>query len=131
MGMEDYDNEMGGQDFIDEENECYYGCEFCLDPFLRDNCGCVGCEVQSIPEEPPVPTCPHCDVPMEREEEELNGEPTFTCKKCQKIVKCTRTHIEKLWEDLCGPKPLGLIDHVNRSNIAEQSLVESKEVEQK
>ena len=33
----------------DDEDECYYGCDFCLDSFLRDNCGCIGCEVITPP----------------------------------------------------------------------------------
>jgi hypothetical protein len=111
------------------EDECYYGCDFCQDNFLRDNCGCIGCDVQDIPDDAKTPpTCPHCDQPMTLEDEQLNGEPTYSCNKCNKIHKCTRDYIEKLWEDLCGPKPLGLIDSVNENNaVLIQSTEEQKE----
>ena len=112
-GLEGLENE----NWQESENECYYGCEFCADPFLRDNCGCVGCFVQAIPEESKPPTCPHCDIPMDREDEEINGEPTYTCKKCRKIIKCSYDYIMKLWEDLTGPKPLGLVDKINTLNV--------------
>ena len=29
----------------EEEAECYYGAEFCIDPFCRDVEGCVSCEL--------------------------------------------------------------------------------------
>ncbi len=44
-GLSGYDENNPAQDMMDDEDECYYGCDFCLDSFLRDNCGCVGCEV--------------------------------------------------------------------------------------
>jgi hypothetical protein len=44
-GLSGYDEPDAIQDMMDKEDECYYGCDFCLDSFLRDNCGCIGCEV--------------------------------------------------------------------------------------
>lgn len=43
-GLSGYDEDPV-QTMMEDEDECYYGCDFCLDSFLRDNCGCVGCEV--------------------------------------------------------------------------------------
>ncbi len=28
-----------------EEAECYHGAEFCIDPFCRDICSCIGCDI--------------------------------------------------------------------------------------
>jgi len=107
--------------------ECDFTGEECIDEHLRLYCGCVGCEMLAPPPEAKLPVCPYCDLPMD-EEGELNGETAYTCKKCKRIIKCTRDHIEKLWEDLCGPKPLGLIDSVNQNNAVHiQSTEEQKE----
>ena len=32
-------------DWVNEDAECYYGAEFCIDPFCRDVEGCVSCEL--------------------------------------------------------------------------------------
>jgi hypothetical protein len=48
-GEESYEEQDAIQDMMDKEDECYYGCDFCLDSFLRDCCGCIGCEVIAPP----------------------------------------------------------------------------------
>ena len=111
-GLEGLEN---AEDQQETEDECYYGCDYCQDTFLRDNCGCIGCDVQDVPDEAKQPTCPHCDISM-TEDGELKGETTYTCQKCKRVIQCTREYVLKLWEDLCGPKPLGLINSVNQNN---------------
>lgn len=98
----------------EEAQQCDYTGEECIDENCRLMCGCVGCEMLAPPEEH-TPVCPHCDIEMEPDGE-LNDAPAFTCKKCKRVVQCTREYILKLWEDLCGPKPLGLIGSVNEKD---------------
>ena len=100
----------------EEEVKCDFTGEECIDEQSRLYCGCVGCEMLAPPEEAKAPICPHCDESMV-EDGEFNGERAYTCKKCNRIIQCTRDHIEKLWEDLNGPKPLGLIDSVNKLDV--------------
>ena len=47
--MSDYDVEDAMEEF--EDAECYYGAEFCIDPFCRDVESCVSCELMIGPEE--------------------------------------------------------------------------------
>ena len=38
-------------DWVNEDAECYYGADFCIDPFCRDVESCVSCELMIGPKE--------------------------------------------------------------------------------
>lgn len=50
-GRSEIDPEVTAEDDFDEmnEEECYYGLDFCVDTKLRDHCGCIGCFVIKPP----------------------------------------------------------------------------------